>query len=267
MNVCGINLLGASGLEHLRGAAAEALERWCAAWGARVGAPRIACGRAWELEQCDRPFGEDGLRWECSDGRAWAVADPGLPARVHGSLFGSARESAEGAQRPTVAMEICDRALDELVQQLVASLAPRSACRRAEGRPADLPAHLLRHGSGAAVLDIEMGGGRLRLVVSGEPLADAAISKPRPGASPVHDFPSAMQSLPVALKAELGEIEMDLGTLQSLEPGDVVRLPARIDQTLRLSGPGGKTVCFGEFGSQDGFRALVLRKSAVQEGA
>jgi len=263
MNARALSLLGESDLLRVRQAAVQALEEWRAVWGLGARGAQVACARAWESARRTRVFEEGWTCWEC-DGRGWAAAAPLLVSRIGEDLFGRSEPGAPECHAP-VALEVGDRAIDDLIGRVLGKDAP--PVRKRAGDPApDIPAEVFKHGSGAVVLDIELDEGRLRIVAGCGATASSA-KQARSGAQPPGESHAALLAIPVTLEAELGELDMDLATLQSLEAGDVVRLTARIDQPLRLSAPGGSTVCFGDFGTQEGFRALSLRKPVAHEGA
>jgi flagellar motor switch/type III secretory pathway protein FliN len=264
MNARALSLLGASELLRMRQMAAQALEEWRAVWGLGREEAQIACTRAWETAERTRVLDEDWTRWEC-DGWGWAAAAPTLVYRLQETLFGRSEPGTSGRGAP-VALEVGDRAVDDLIGQLFGKGAP-PGIRREAGCLPEISASDFKYGSGAAVIDIEIGEGRLRVLTRCGATRASSAPQARTGTQSPGESHAALHALPVTLEAELGELELDLSTLQSLEAGDVVRLTTRIDEPLRLSGPGGSTVCFGDFGAQEGFRALSLRKSAAHEGA
>lgn len=257
MNTRPIELLGESDLLRTRQTAAQALEAWRADWGLGPRDARIACARAWESGERIRPHEEAWLGWEC-EGTGWAAASPELACSLRRSLFGPPQAGATGHDT-SLALELCHLAIDDLVVRLLAAEVP-SAVRKCERGPAHvIPAGVFEQGSGAVVTDIQIEEGRLFAIT----LRTPRLRQDPAGSQSFGESHGAVRAVPVALDAQLGELDIELGTLQSLEVGDVIRLPARLDQPLRLLAPGGGTVCFGDFGTHEGFRALSLRKSAA----
>jgi flagellar motor switch/type III secretory pathway protein FliN len=253
-----LNLLGVSEISRARDAVEKALAEWRRDWGIDAGATAVQCRRAWEL---------DDRVWSCGDGEAWAGAAAALPDRLCETLFGrGAPQAVDSHASASLSREICGRAIDDMVRRLLAVFAPGTPGLSAEFAQAKPPAGLFEHASGALALDVEMAEGRVRIFARSGAREQSSAARASALASALTDPYSAVRDVPVILEAELGEVEMDLGMLQSLETGDVIRLPLRIDQALRVCGPNGATVCFGEFGAQESHRALYLRKSAVQEG-
>jgi len=251
-----IELLGDSALLRARQAAAQALEAWRALWGLQPGEPHISCARAWESEERSRLLQEGWHAWAGED--EWATVSPELALGVRASLFGPRLAGAPGCET-SVADELCKQAIDDLVARLLA----RGAVRRENSAGLQIPASVFERGSGAAVLHLRIEEASLLVVTR----CASPARRDRAGMQPLGESGAAVSAVPVTLDAQLGEIDMDLATLHSLEAGDVIRLPARLDQPLKLSAPDGRTICFGDFGAQEGFRALSLRKSAVHEGA
>jgi flagellar motor switch/type III secretory pathway protein FliN len=242
-----LDFLGSSALSRLNRAATAALEEWRLAWGSGRAAARVDCARAWELAK-GAPVFEDGWEcWECAEGSPpWLGASPALAAATGSLLFGGSAP---------LAAQVARRAADDLVGRLLVRFGGGEP-RRANGAPA-LPGAFFQPGSGTAVLDLEMPDAKLRIV------ARAPHAAPPPRApAPVGELQGAMHGVPVTLGVELAELDMELGTLQSLEAGDVIRLPLEIDQPLRIAAPDGRTVCFGDLGRLQGCRALALRKTA-----
>lgn len=261
MNTRPIELLGASDLLRTRQTAAQAVEAWRAVWGLEPREARIACARAWESEERSPPNEEGWLGW-VGEGAGWAAASPGFAFGVRHSLFGPPQaEASEHAA--CIALELCNLAIEDLVVRLLAGEMPSAPRKCERGSAAAIPAGVFEHGSGAVVTDIQIEEGRLLAIT----LRTPRFRQDPAGSQSFGESNGAVRAVPVPLDAQLGELDIELGTLQSLEVGDVIRLPAKLDQPLRLLVPGGGTVCFGDFGTQEGFRALSLRKPAAHEGA
>ncbi len=232
MNARPLVLLGESDLLRVRQAAAQALEEWRTVWGLGARATQVAC----------------------------------MVSSIREALFGRSEPGAPESDAP-VALEVGDLAIDDLIGRVLGKGA-LPVVRKGAGDPApEFPAEVFEQGSGALVLDIEIHEGRFRVVAGCGTTQASPAKQARTGTQPPGESHVALLALPVTLEAELGELELDLATLQSLEAGDVVRLTTRIDQPLRLCAPGGSTVCFGDFGTQEGFRALSLRKQLAHDGA
>jgi flagellar motor switch/type III secretory pathway protein FliN len=257
-----IELLGESDLLRSRQTAAQALEAWRAVWGLGPREARIACVRAWESGEPIRPDEKGWLGWVVGEGAGWAAASPEFACGLRQGLFGPAQAGAS-EHDTSIALELCNLAIEDLVVRLLAGELPSALRKCEQGSAPVIPAGVFEHGSGAVVTDIQIEEGRLLAIT----LRIPRFRQDPAGSQSFGESHGAMRAVPVPLDAQLGELDIELGTLQSLEVGDVIRLPAKLDQPLRLLAPGGGTVCFGDFGTQEGFRALSLRKSAAHEGA
>ena len=256
-----IELLGESDLLRAQRSAGQALDAWRAFWGLAPREAQTACVRAWQSAERVREVEKDWSCWAGDNGE-WAAASPGLVSGVRRALFGAPQIGVPESGAP-VALDTCDQAVEDLVVRLLKKTPPAAVARRVTGAAASLPVGALAHGSGSALLDIHTCEARLLVVTRCSP----PIRQDRAGSQPFAESHLAMHSVPVTVAAELDDLDMDLATLQSLEAGDVIRLGAKIDHPLRISAPGGGTICFGDFGTVGGFRALALRKSAAHEGA
>lgn len=74
---------------------------------------------------------------------------------------------------------------------------------------------------------------------------------------------AAAASLPVTVRVEVGALELTLGHLRTLAIGDVITLPARLDQPLRVVAPGDLTVCRAHIGTRDQARAIEIAAVSI----
>lgn len=88
------------------------------------------------------------------------------------------------------------------------------------------------------------------------------LNRPRAAASAPLEASvlGVLANRPFTLRAELAPAVVDIGTLQSLRIGDVLTLPHRLDEPLKLRPDGGTTevACVGYLGARDGRRAVEL---------
>jgi flagellar motor switch protein FliM len=64
--------------------------------------------------------------------------------------------------------------------------------------------------------------------------------------------------LTLPLQVRLEACEVDIGRLQDLQPGDVVRLPHRLDAPAAVVGPGGQPLFGGYLVRRRGRKAVEL---------
>jgi hypothetical protein len=136
-------------------------------------------------------------------------------------------------------------------------------------------ARSLRPWSGALIVSMPWCARTLSLLIAPERVAcflrcSGGRPEPRPAAGavdkivPLTSLATAMSTRTVALRAELCKVEIDLGTLRGLRPGDVVRTSHRLDaplQIVTLTPPNSGSplpISAGFLGRQDGHRAIEL---------
>jgi flagellar motor switch/type III secretory pathway protein FliN len=161
-------------------------------------------------------------------------------------------------RRSALAEDVCIAALTDLAGRLLHAGAAAPAV--AQQPPAD---HCWQRGSGAAIVEADLGAHALALV--GSPAWVAQQNATRPQAKPAGraapvDPRQCIGRARLSLQAWAGSAAVEIGVLQSLAPGDVIRLDARIDQPLPVTVQGRETGRGAYLGSVDGRRALHLAK-------
>lgn len=124
--------------------------------------------------------------------------------------------------------------------------------------PPDLRAALLKLEEGAWTetrVDLDLGGGkrsgRLRLF---RPVRSEAETSPDRRA----DLRGAVLPLETTLEAVLCRVRVPLGTVASLEPGQLVPLPGVSLRRIQLEAPRGRSVATVHLGQSRGFRAVRI---------
>jgi hypothetical protein len=246
----------------------DALEPWAAGWGLSVRITRV--GAAHERSELAPPSHASRLPGGV---RVWSCAgDP--TAALHAALFGAPAWAP--TNRPTLAFEVAAEALRDLFDTLSDAASPgECGGDGAEGR-----------GSGALrvgwTIVGETAGASFGLQVGTE-VADrwcelgatraAAKVDPRP---PRVALPEALATLPMRLAVTLAPVQLTLGSLSSVQVGDVLPLPHALDEPLAvaLAGePGGapRTLCLAHLGKHGRRKAAQLiacsRATGVDENA
>jgi hypothetical protein len=247
-------LVGDSALEELRVRCARAASEWAAGWGVVTGDPTVACERLEEATAAE-------IRWS-----SWRPA--GEPLAWVGAVSGFRREFARGLGTPegiadasthaSLADDLQGEAFSDLVEALLAALRGKpSQGLRLEAQP--LAPHLFAPGSGAIFASITLGSSVLAIVVPDPHLPRPVGLLDRVGTAPPSvGLVEAAQAALVTVRAEIGEAEVELGALQALAPGDVIRLGRGVAEAVDVVGPGGDVVCRGHLGMFEGRRALEL---------
>ena len=88
------------------------------------------------------------------------------------------------------------------------------------------------------------------------------VQLPNASLPPVTDFFEALHGASLPLWVALSDVEIELGSLQTLAPGDVIRLPHLLDVPLNVYlGDGDDIVCTACLGQRQGRRAVELQRS------
>ena len=136
---------------------------------------------------------------------------------------------------------------------------PARLRRRSRSKP---PAdHCWRRGSGAAIIEIDLGAQALALVGSPVWVAQQLAARPRakpPLRAELADPRLCIARARLSLQAWAGKASVEIGVLQTLAPGDVIWLDARIDEPLPVSVQGRESGRTAYLGSVEGRRAVQI---------
>lgn len=170
-----------------------------------------------------------------------------------GHLLGPGHEGALGR-------ELARRAGSALAAALLGGL-PSAV---GSGRPGAPSPDGWRRGSGAAHLVIEAGSLALSVVADAAWVRSRLDVRPKVAAAsrrPLASRRDAIGAARVRIQAFAGAVQLDIRTLQSLVPGDVLRLDRRLDQALALTVDGREADVRTYLGAQAGQRAVQLAAS------
>ena len=240
-------LLGESQLATLREQAGRAAAAWQAEWLGGAGL-QLTLGPAVEPEGAG-PW----LALRSADAACFIERRAGM---LESALFGA----AAGEQPSAVAREVAEAALADLGGRLLPSQ---------PDTPPDLQApaaQAWQAASGAVLLTLRCVSGsgsacELVLLLDGALTARWLAGRPRPPRTvtpPLQGLRHAIGQAPVRVGASIGEAELDVATLQSLVPGDVLLLDLPVDRPLRLTIAGRPVPRGAYLGSHQGRRALQL---------
>jgi len=233
-------------------AVGRALATWAETWMHAPSLGEIRCGVACDARRTTLFRESDhwlGAR-ETDAPLAWICVPDPLRAGLARNLFGERASHGEGKSELLPA--VADAALRSLLQLLVAQ-------DGAVDRPAPSVSQPSRgvwtRGSGAIVCEFRIGE-----VVLGVVLAEAWVRKALAPFKQVRQrvpMPSdprlGLESLNVRLGVWAGSAEVELGLLQSLAPGDVVKVDLAVDRPMRVSVEGsdsGRRVFLGRVGDR-----------------
>ena len=240
-------------LEPLRTQLTEACATWSTNWGVTV-----QCTEA--LNACEAV--EPTLSWQpLAKPGLWWGGHTGLVELLHAELFGS-------AMRPdTLAADVARRAADSLCAALAAAFsAPQTEVSGTVPPQSDEKPWL-----GAVRFRFSLGvraTGCLHASashVAAPPKRNRRTEKRVPRLTPVLQ---ALSQEPIPFKVELASVELTLGELQSLQRGDVITLPHRLDSPLSVR-PSTQTgaesevpvACLAYLGARHGHRAIEFLRT------
>jgi flagellar motor switch protein FliM len=260
VNVSPYLLLKNSVAEAISRQAEVCLEKWANSWqvGTKSRAVCIsACSHKPELFVSDK-WSQKHLQ---NGSTAWFFVPLTLHRKLEHCLFGLETVDATSAKRQSSALasKVVTEALDELVDALINAICQLEI--QAESAFFSPPKQLFKRGSGAVICDVYIGENALEIL-----LPDAAISHWRKSQS-VHSNPAvtslhdALKNLTVKMNVEVSDAELTLGYLSTLAIGDVLKLPNKLDQTLKVITDDGVTVCHAHLGSASGVMAVEVIKS------
>ncbi|WP_459569040.1 FliM/FliN family flagellar motor switch protein [Cupriavidus sp. 8B] len=202
----------------------------------------------------------------------------GLIAALLTALFGGGPAfTMPGTPRKAsspVAEGVADAALSDWWTQLrhwlgALQSAPNAELTNPMCRLDALPVPLLQPWSGTAWLALDWCGHVLHLLVDFARVAHvlgvpSTTSMHRAGTGggardePLTAMYSALNGYTVFVQAELEPVELELGLLAALRPGDVIRLPHSLDAPLLVRTHDGELLCEAFLGKVDAQRAVEL---------
>jgi hypothetical protein len=279
MNARPLRWWSRTALDAAAAAFAPAWQAWGAGWD-------LAAGRAVAVNAFDP--GDDApavTRWQrCPQGAAWlGLTATTAPAELlAGLLFGDAATTPhDTAERGSLAATVGAAAWADLLAAFGLALPtlrsdasqPRAGASAATQEPSP-PAAGWQAWSGA--VEIRFGfadcDGAVLVLHLPAPTAAALLAAQAPVAPKaalprLEPLEQAFARRSIRVAVELAGLQIDIGTLQSLRTGDVLTLPHRLDEPLRLCLPrkslphGADTaLCPVLLGARDGKRAVELMR-------
>lgn len=273
----------------LAGALQALLDQWHGAWGLAPTEGGAVALRSCPIEDdswdtlswspLDEPGAVSGVLWSLPGGTGTGLVAvplrrhrPALDA-LHEALFHEPPAAAAGPGR------LADRLLravwDDWNKRLAGLLAAESGTAPTGSEAAAL---IRRPWSGALVAVLPWCGRDMALLLTVEFVSAflgrlrgrvSAAQPPRKAPAPLVPLFQVVKDEGVALRVELAEMEVDLGTLAGLRQGDVLRTSHRLDAPLLLTGQGQAervTRCIGYLGRQDDWRAIELLPHGAPAG-
>lgn len=232
--------------------AGDVLSGWAADWGLAAG---------WSDPVCCTPAQAGPGAWTCLGGEgdmaAWTGSGDGWVSELTAALFGGT------PQVTPLLQEIADACREDALGRLRSFLH-----LPAHGVPAEPSAALLSSWGGAVVLDLPFGW-RVLLACGLVQAATAAAkgasaSQARgPQRAALSAIGDAIGARELRMQVQLEGCEVDIGTLQDLQVGDVLRLRQGLDLPAAVSLAGGAPICRGFLVRSRGRKAIELARASA----
>lgn len=206
--------------------------------------------------------------WYAKPVTGWGVyikKAPGINKRLTLALFGSLPKIATLYETPTPLVGDC---LNNAIADLAASALQALTDSKDQRHPvlvAQAPTEAqLGTGNGTIQAQLHFADISLPMIIPGAlteaVLRSSTIPKSAAASSPLVDPMNIIAGKPISLTAMLGQAQIDIGTLQSIAIGDVIRIQTRVDQPATLITREGATLCQGYVGSRNNFKSIQLQR-------
>jgi Type III flagellar switch regulator (C-ring) FliN C-term len=258
MSVTPFKLLNESELQQIGTALAPAVARWREDWLGDAGDGRLAAVPASQLA-ADPGGGRDARTVVSAlDDRNWVavLGGPGLYGALAANLAGQVEGAlaVPGEVTPVLGGAL-DECLDALCGEVLRAFASPSAAA-VHGRA--LPDLAGRRGSGAAAASVNVDGERLRIVLSASLVLEVVSAPKRSIRGGLVSRLESIRNRRLKVRVDAGGVELDIASLCSIVPGDVILLDSGTHSVFTLSGAGGEPIGSGHLGALEGRKALQL---------
>lgn len=165
---------------------------------------------------------------------AWICVSDSLRATLERRLFGD--QAGRGVRKSKLIPAVLESALRSLLELLVAASGEQKPPERRVSQDAHPPAQVWERGSGALACVVRLGELTLEVVLAepwGRRLFPSVSPAQRRLPAPI-DRRLCLESCRARLTVWAGSAAIELGQLQTLAPGDVVKLDLRLDTPLRV---------------------------------
>jgi flagellar motor switch/type III secretory pathway protein FliN len=247
-------LLNATELAEIGKQAEAAFSTWVSDWLGVADMAMVECRRAAEFDMTNYP---EKSNWTCigADREEWiALArTAAFTAQLRTRLIPDQHTPANSAatEKSPMLSDLLESALTDFLRMFAA--APAQAHQ--------VPAERFRDiGSGAAVAEIDWKEAKLALVIS-PPLVASMLSRIGPRAARKGSLVKVNEALAngrMNLKVMVGEAEVELGLLQTIAVGDVIKLNTRVDEPLQVVTADGLRLCRAFLGIRNGRKSIQL---------
>lgn len=242
-------------LAGLAGSLAAELADWSAAWGVPVGTVQA------ELAHAAAPASGPWHALAGAPALAWHTSL--APAQLRQALFADARHSTNPEGYGQLAGQLAQNACDAWHACLLRWMG-RAGAPIAAG-PAVPPSSEQQAWSGAVRLAIRSSAWEQDVHLSAAAASRLVQPTPAPAAAgaavPLSSVGEALALRPLTLRLELAALELEVGSLQQLAVGDVVRLPHLLSQPLTLRATDVPLQWPAYLGQRNGMYAVELSRA------
>jgi Type III flagellar switch regulator (C-ring) FliN C-term len=235
---------------------------WCTAWLPAVPAGAVRCTDP--AQRAATLLAAEPSHWLSFTHRDAALSighrEVALSIALDDDLERWLADALLGAERRSALVDgVTSAALFDLAGRLLQGVQAGAAVpAAAEQAPAQ---RCWQRGSGAVIVEAELGAHTLALVASPAWVTHRLASRPRSHALPRAELADPRQCVGrarLSLQAWAGSAPVEIGELRTLAPGDVIRLDARIDQPLAVTVQGRDSGGRAWLGRVESRRALQL---------
>jgi flagellar motor switch/type III secretory pathway protein FliN len=259
MRVLPFALLGASVIREVKHRMTDAITAWQSEWGLEQLDVSIECVRAWESSvQHQNPTWKE--RYDESGKSVWVAWQPDFPKYIQRQMFApDQRHLMQPQNAMSIAFDMAEGSTLALADRMGGLFS--SAMRAEESGAAICPDDsVFAVASGAVLVSARLGDHIVLCLLNHDCIKGmSGTTMPRMG-DPIHkgSLNQALGKLGVTLPIELGQAEVDVGSLLTLAVGDVIRLRSSIDKPLTVYGPNREALFYGHLGTVDGNIAIEV---------
>lgn len=251
-------LLSDGVLGKLRACLLEAVGEWSKDWGLTAQVD-LECKQAAEFTAVAMSAGWH-LHYASVHKKVWFSTNvTELEAAVRRNLFPSDRRLEISNQvNGSIATAMVKRATADVFERLASTLGftPTDV----QSGSMDIDSFLTEPASGAVLIQIQFGDRPIAILMNHTCLTSIVPEEPLVfgTTTPLITLSQALTDVPVVLPIEIGRVELDVASLISLGIGDVVRLPASVDEPLEIRNENGTALFNAYLGKRDGLVALEV---------
>ena len=248
-------LLGQRDVETCVALARETIAQWEDGWCEKRGI-EVSCAKA--QSSCIPP----GAHWtghRHADGRTlWSYRSTEFLRQIEHLLFGlgAASRNADGRRESDIADDVARDALDDLSSSMLRKLDPVATFLEIDGEAP--PEWQFSRSSGAALLEFASSGKVFGILLPHTMLPRREKPIFSTQSTPLTSLSTALTGTQARLTAELEGVEISLGQLTTLSPGDVITLEHPLDQPLKVYSANRCLVALAHIGKHEDQRALQM---------